>query len=191
MLITSTIPQRNYELIGVRIGLILATEFPGQSTTVNIPVWHERLIQFGADELPAVNISFSGSQHDEHYPTIKRATNTYNIDIHVSAAHTDTQEADKEAAIYAQKIAGIIDYILSSPHYLRLGYEPGVISSRWISEIKMGRMSQGDAMHSIACRIVYNVIAYEVTDEIGGTLIEEVHLSATLDETDLGYKFKL
>jgi hypothetical protein len=192
MPITETISERNFELVGQAIGAILATEYPNQTTTENLVVWNERVSGFGNEELPAVNVSYANSRFENHSVISKIGENQYYVDIHTNAVNADGTEADETAARLAQRIAGITEYILSHPLYVRLGFDPGVVTHRLVTDIMIAKpKGESDALSTVIARVIVNVGANEDVNDIQGTTIEEIHTQVKLNETEKGFRFEI
>jgi hypothetical protein len=191
MEITHQISARNFELIRDRIGEILTTELAGQTYTAGIIVWSERKIPFTLAELPAINVSYDNSGFDNKNVSYKRGENRYFIDIHVAEPSTDAAKGDILASKKAQRIAGIIDYILEFPIYDTLGFTPGFIAGLIVESINLSDMLKEDANHNLVCRLQFKVVAGENTDQIQPTTAEGYTTQVKLSETDYGHKYIL
>lgn len=189
--ISIQIPQRNFELIRDNIGSILILELSDQDYTNEVSVWRERNTPFDIIDLPAVNISFDSNSNLAQTTSSKRNENTYFIDVTVNSKHSDITKGDVEANLKCQRICGIIDYILSCPEYQFLDFEIGLIESRWISDINIGRLQNQDSRHTVTGRITFKVRAREDVNKISGTQIKILGSQVKLDLTDKGYKFEL
>ena len=195
--ITSQISIQNFEAIRDQIAAILTIELPGQTPTANVGVWSERFIPFDKAELPAVNISYDSTPYSEENrnPKTRTGNNTYFIDVHVFSDHTGNTKAKKGDTIaskLAQRISGIVAYILSSAEYYLLDFEPGIVQSKWISEIRTGRFQQaGDTQHNTVVRITFIVKANENVGDLTGVTSELISSKVNINETDEGHKFEL
>jgi len=190
--IIGQIPVQNFELIRDKIAVILALEIPVQTAASSIKaVWLERFIPFDLEELPAINISYDNTPYDRHDPKSRHGENQYYIDVIVNAKHSVTEKADIKASKLVQRIAGIVCYILSSAEYYTLDFNPGLIQSKWVSDLKIGKLSEGDALHTIVARIIFKVRANEIVGDLTGVLGEIFTTQIKLDETDKGYFIKI
>jgi hypothetical protein len=188
------IPQRNFEIIRDGIGALLAFELADQAVTANVGVWRERMIAFDQKELPAVNVGFDNNNFDNQNAISKIGTMQFFIDVMANekhVGHEKEEQGDLLANITCQRIAGIIDYILSSTEYYTLGFAPGLIRSRWVSSINMGKLSEQDTKHSTVCRLTFNVIANEEVNPVAATPLSILGTQVKLNETDEGYKFEI
>lgn len=192
--ITDQIPEQNFEIIRDQIGAILTLELAAQDVTQDIKVWTERFISFNQSELPAINVSFDNVPYDNHNPKTRTGENEYFIDIYTKAKHegnSKDEKGDVIASRLAQRIAGIVAYILSSAEYYYLDFEPGLIQSRWISEIKVGKLQEQDAVHTIVSRVTFKVKANENVGDLTGVAGLIATSQVKLDQTEKGYLFKI
>jgi hypothetical protein len=189
--IDGQIPQQNFELIRDQIASILALELSAQTVATNLKTWIERIIPFGLEELPAINIYYQSTPYDNHTPVSRRGINKYIIDIHVNAKHTDADEADKLAAINVQRFAGIVMYILSCGEWYDLGFGPGTIASRWVESCTIGRVEQKDALHTVVAQIAFNVLSTESVGDLTGLVLSVVSTQVKIDETEKGFLVEL
>ena len=190
-LITIQIPAQNFEVIRNSIGTLLAEELASQTAANDVTVWENRFIAFDNSELPAINVSYDNTPYDNHNAQSRRGVNKYYIDVIVSAKHSSTQKADYRSSLLCQKIAGIVAYILSSAEYHTLGLTTGLIQSRWVESLQMGKLAEQDSLHTIVCRVTFNVIAREDVGNLTGTPLEIISSQVKLNETEKGYKFEL
>jgi len=188
--ITIQIPEQNFELIRNKLGVILTDELSAQTVATDIDVWLERIIPFDHTELPAINVSWDNVSYDNHNPKTRRGENQYFIDIHINKPHTDSEKGDIAASKFAQRIAGIVAYILSSAEYRTLDFDPGLINSRWVNDISIGRIQDQDALHTVVARITLKVIADETVGDLTGVAGEIFTSEFKLDETDKGFLIK-
>ncbi len=189
--ITYEIDQLNFEKIRENIGQILADELSYQDYTYNlgVTVWNERFIQFDGNEMPAINVAFNKADYEDYTQTARQAVNEYYIDVHANAPHTDTEQGDTRASLMCKRIAGIVSYILMSQEHRLLGFEPGIIQTKWIESMEMGKLSDNDTIHTVVCRIYFKVRANEIVQEIPPVTGEKYTTQIKLGETDKGYYF--
>lgn len=185
--INGQIPEQNFELIREKLKEILIEELASQTYTTDVTVYSERFIPFDKTELPAVNISFDNVPYDSHNQKSRHGENQYFIDIHVSKIHTATGQGDVEAAKKVQRISGIIAYILSSPEYRFLDFETGIIQSRWIESMAIGRLQDQDALHTIVSRITLKVRASEIVGNLTGVDGGIYSSQFKIENTDKGH----
>jgi len=190
--ITGQIPEQNFEKIRDRIGLILSTELAAQTVASDIKkVWIERSIPFDKTELPAINVVWDNASYDSHNPKDRRGENQYFIDIQYEFTHTSTEKGDIAGSKKAQRIAGIIAYILSSGEYYTLDYDPGLIQSRWIADLKIGRISEGDALHNVVARVSFKVVANEEVGNLSGVAGKIFTSQFKINESEKGFYLEI
>ena len=185
--ILTQIPEQNFELIRDKIKDILTDELDGQTYTQDVSVFSERFIPFDKTELPAINVSFDSVPYDRHDQKSRHGENQYYIDIVVNKVHTETEQGDVQASLKLQRITGIIAYILSSPEYRFLDFDPGTVQSRWVEGINIGRLQDQDALHTIVSRITFKVRASESVGSLTGVAGEVYSSQVKLDNTDKGH----
>lgn len=187
--ITTQIPASNFELIRDRIGEIITLELSGQTfaTALGVNVWQERSIPFNAEELPAVSVSYGTSDFSNQNALSALTDNEFYIDIHASSPHQSSISGDEKAAKDVVRLAGIIWHIISAQEYRTLGFAPGVIGHRSISNIRIGRLSNQDALHTIAARVTVKVNSIESVNQVVGVEGSIFTTQVKLNTTDKGY----
>ena len=190
-IITSQITERNYELIRDRIGTILTEELAAQTVASSVGVWCERKLAFQPEELPAINVSCDSSNFDSKHSGYKSSDIKYSIDVHTDEASTDSGTGDIIGSKLAQRIAGIIDYILEFPAFDNLLFTPGFIGTTIIESITTGSINQGDANHNTVVRLQFKVEASETTEQMQPTTAEGYTTQVKLSTTDFGHKYIL
>lgn len=194
--ILGQIPQQNFEIIRDQIGAILTLELADQTDAGadEFEVWSERVVNWNNEEKKVINVTFDNAPYDNHNPKSRTGENQYFIDVIALAQHegdAKTEKGDVLASLLVQRIAGVIAYILSSPEYYYLDFQPGLIQSRWVSEIKTGKLQEQDATHRQVCRVTFKVKANELVGDLTGvqTLISSSQVK--LDDTDKGHKYEI
>jgi hypothetical protein len=188
-LITEQIPPRNFELIRDAISVILAFELPDQTVTEDVSVFRERMISLDKTNLPAVEVNFNSGDFDNQYPDTKRGEFEFFIDVHVNSAHTEGVSGDEASRLRCERIAGVVDYILSSQQYYYLGLTGRFINSKAVTSIAVGKLTDGDAMHTVTGRLTLIVRASEFVQGIEGTKLLEIASQVKIDDTDEGHLF--
>jgi hypothetical protein len=190
--ITYQIGQQNFELIRDNIGQILADELANQTYANNlgVKVWNERFIQFDTTELPAINVAYSDTSYEDYSPTAQQGLNTYHIDIHASASHSDSEKGDEAASVKVKRLAGIVRYILMSMENRFLGFSPGVIQTRRVDTIEIGKIADQDTAHTVVIRVVFRVRANETIQKVDPTTQNFTFVEVKLNETDKGYLYE-
>jgi len=187
MKLTNPIPYHNFELIRDRICLILATEYCGQNETKNVKVWRERSIPFDLTELPAVNVAFDRVTFEPTNPKAQTGDLQFYIDIHVREKHAINENGDTLSSITAQRIAGITRYILMSPEYYLLDFDPGTVFYRFIDSIVTGKANVDDSQHVIVNRVSFKVKANEFVNDLVPVTAEMFSTQIKLEETNKGH----
>ena len=189
--ITIQIQPQNFELIRDRIGEILTLELADQAYSNNVSVWKERIIPFNHNELPAVNVAYDNTPYETKTPITQTGINEYYIDIHVNAKHSASEQGDVLASLKAQRLAGIIAYILRAPEYITLDFNPGVIHRTEVSDIKIGKLANQDSIHTVVARLIFKATANEDVKDIEGVDGEIYSTQIKINETEKGHKFEL
>lgn len=192
------IPSQKFELILDRIGIILTEELARQFIIIPNPlfqadVWKERFIAFDKTELPAINLFYENSEFNENTPITSKGEIKYNIELVVSAKHTDSERADTAASLKCHKLLGVIRYILENPNYLRLDFpvSPAFIAGTNVESIRMSEPSDKDGIQSIGGQIVFNIRVEEYNGEIQPVTAEGYTTQVKLNNTEKGYKFEI
>lgn len=187
--ILGQIQPRNFEVIRQRIGEILAFELVDQEYTKNVTVWNDRSIAFDKVELPAVNVVYEGTGYNNQNAKSKASENSFSILVYVQNESTDTDDGDKLSSHQAQRIAGIIDFILTSPEYTRLDFAPGIIASKQVESIDIGKASNGDSLNTIVAILKFKVNSIETVNDLFGIAGEVYSTKITIEETNKGHYF--
>lgn len=195
--INYTIPTQVFETIRDRIGLIITTELAKQyqltsNTLFNAVVWVERFIAFDETEIPAVNIQFNRSRFTTKNHVAQTAELEYFIDVHLSATDSSSARGDVTATTKLHKLLGAIRYILSSAEYVTLGFTPGTVQRKEVTEIAIAPPTNPtDSAHLIMGRVSFTVQANEVVKQLEGYAVSEINSVAKLEYTEKGYKLKI
>ena len=193
--ISEAIAERAFEKIRVRIGEVLASELISQSSLkadpeLNVKVWWERFVPFAQTEVPAVNIYLAEADFNNETVRNKTGEYSFNIDMYYKADATQAERADKLAMLKLQKLAGVVDGILSNGAYITLGFVPPFISSASVTGFKIGQPTDTkDANSVVMARMSYVVKVRESNKPIIAELIEGYDTTVRLYETELGYFF--
>jgi hypothetical protein len=192
--INTIIPERNFELIRDRVAQILTVELSEQlaltgNDLFSAIVWKERFIAFDKSDMPAINVYFVNSSHDNFTVQSGNATNSINIDFYVSGKHVDGIDGDKNASLDLQKLIGVCSYILQHPFYYKLDFDGGFIRNRQISDIIIAQPKEKDARHIANGRIVFKVIAGENYGSLEAIEASGYDTKVQLEETDKGFYY--
>jgi len=180
-LITSLIPQQNFESVRNAIGAILAVEMANQYTlyegTSPAPAFPypninkcyvERIVPYDLKELPAINVSVDSAEWSYQSIVKRDGVVTFNIDIDVSSTGAPSSMSGNQFSGYLmQKIAGLVAAILSNQVYLSgggpvgpLGFPPGFIGYVLIKRLMVMERSElmtDDNLSTVRGRIQVDV----------------------------------
>lgn len=134
-----------YEDIRDRIAEILVLEIPAQGALLSDPditgidkVYIERSVEFSADQLPAVNVITEKVDFGDETTIGKQFTAEYAVDVYGKANTTATNRADETSNKFVQKLAALVDGILSYDGYARLDFPaPNATNPRGVSNRKV------------------------------------------------------
>lgn len=197
-LIDGTIAEQAYEVVRERIGLILATELESQVTAfgnyeADAEVWIERLIPFGNDEMPAINVQLAQGTFDNQTVKQTDGTYTFHIDVHQSAktiGKEKVEQADYLALIKLQRKLGLCRAIISDARYVTLNFARPFIMYRSIKSMNIANRDAQDVTMSVWGRLALEVRVPEVVNLLNLTDLALYETSVKLFETDQGYVFR-
>lgn len=195
-LITTLIPEQNFEQVRDRIGAILALELPNQYTLgdddANAPqkVWVERFIGFGKEELPAVNVCLEKGTFVSH--TVKQTDGEYifNIDCYQSSATIGEDSGDQLATIKLQKLLGLCRAILEQPEYGTLGFAAPSIMRREMETMQIAPQPTQEAINRVMGRLTFRVKVAESAVLKTGEAFAKQLTTITLGLTAKGYQYE-
>jgi hypothetical protein len=194
--INSIIPSRPFELIGERIAQILAIELYYQTAatyddTIDATVYYERSVPFDFTDLPAVNVSFAGTDNSNEKQQHKDSLYEFEIDIYTMAKTNDVDFGDKISTLRCHKLAGIIDFILSHPVYKTLDFPPGLIGGVYVKSLKINDpKGRQDAEMIKMARLQFQVRSFEQTTFQETTEASVYSTQVKIAETDKGYYYE-
>lgn len=194
--ITSIIPESNFEKVRDQIGAVLADEIANQAGLTSDPllqavtIWKDRTIAFDKTELPAINVLYNISTYDDNDPHTSKGDNKYTIEVITNANFTATDRGDTKANLNLQLLFRNIRYILENPNYLTLGFARGFIFSTKIESMRVLEPRQiGDALATISGLVVFSVEMTENNGDMSVTPNATVETKVKIDETDKGFRF--
>ncbi len=196
-LINTLIPPASFEIVRDRITAILAEEILNQHTLFPDPqlagltIYMERIIPFNRGETKSINVRWAGTPYSSRTMVQADGTNTYQIDCYAAAKTNDTEAGDSMAIIRVSKLMRIVRAILLNPKYKTLGYQPGFVMSVNISNIKVDREPEQDAMNFMMGSLLFDVKLPETTELINPPLIAGAETSIELQESDKGYFYEI
>ena len=194
--IDGTIGPAAWEVIGAKIQSILADELPSQAikasdNSLDVRVWRERLIPFGKEEIPAVNVSFGRANLDNQDQTSVRIENTFYIDVYTQFKSDSSTNGDDLSAFLLQKLAGVIRGILEHPVYKTLDIDPPFINRRVFSSLIVGKpSSQQDGINTAMGRFEFMVVATDTNLENAPIPLASNEITVKLGTTELGHLFE-
>lgn len=197
-LIDYTITKRQFELIELRLGQVLADELVYQATEnldtdLNPTIFLERVIPIDKSEVqsqPLINIQMARGSYDNYKNLVKDGTYTFYIDCYAIADSDNANRGDTLARYKVQRLLGVIDAILSNPIYNTLAFDKPSLSRCEVLEILFPDAQEYlNAPHLLMGRLVYSVRVPENIEEITLSTIEEYSSQVKLYSTEQGYLF--
>jgi hypothetical protein len=197
--INQVIQQQAYEVIRAKITEILGVELEQQyimnnaEPILNTEVWMERVIPYGEDELRpcAVNVLFDSGSFQNESTTNTNGVYSYFIEVYSIASSSESRDGDELARYQASRLAGVIRQILMASQYKTLGFNPGIIRNRRVSNVSLFRLEQdtipNDANRVCVARITLEVTANENELTEFGRELQGTDTLALLSCTDRGY----
>lgn len=185
----------SYEIIRERLAEILYTELLNQydytgDDEVNIPrIWIERLVDFNASELPAINVQVVKVDLDNHSQLGSDGTGQYWIDIHTKASKRGIEDGGYLAQKHMQKLAGICRQIIEHSNYKTLAFEAPFIMNRRVLEIRFVTNKTEDTLSIATGRLLVSVRAPEVNGVFVPRNIAEWVTVVKLHDSEAGYKW--
>jgi len=195
-IITEIIPRQNFEIVGDKIGEILAVELANQKTLQSLPenqkIFRERITPVDKTEEVVVNVLFDSFNNSYNTQSDVQARTNYFIDIYASGKAKGLTPGDEVVALKMLKYVGLCRYILSSHKYITLGLAPGSIGGKTVESIQMYEQPNSqDTNYSRMCRINFSVRIMENQALWNGVLLAESLTGVKLELTDKGYQYKL
>ncbi len=200
MAIDEVIPEQGFELIRDAIASILITELASQAILQpdahlieilqNTTVWKERLGNIGAEETFIVLPILFSATYDNQSIQDAEGSNTFFLDCYGRGKQNDSTPEEQVAAIDLQRLIGIIRNIFEHPLYIRLGFEPGFVTSSHITSIQRTQIEkQEDGANMTMYRITMLVKASEVTSGIPGIPLDQSYTSVLINDTNKGLEY--
>jgi hypothetical protein len=190
--LTGIIPQQAFEVIRDRLGAILSDELNNQfvltgNADFDLEVWIERFIPFDKEELPAINVSFSGGPYAGHTVKQSEGTYTYFVDVHTKAKTTEDDKGDALATTKLHRLLGMCRSILENPSYKNLGFVAPYISNRHIERIDIADPGKQDAISERMGRLSVSVRVVETTELIDPPPLVSNLTTIKMSTTEKGY----
>lgn len=202
--VENPIPQQGFERIRDRIAEILLCEIANQATLQvgviqqilqNFNLFSERWVPLGKEELFSAELFYFSSDYGSSDPRSRRASNVYYIDCKGRGLYSDIgggliQDGDEQSAINTQRVVGIITSILEHPAWECLGFPaPFISSTRVVSVKRTEERETQDANSVLMYRIIFEVDANEVNQELGARDLFESDTTVRIDLTEQGFKY--
>ena len=189
------LPQK-FEQIRDQIALIIATELANQATLqgeaiFNAVVWTERFIPTDSTETPQIVVNYDSANFSDETPESNLAEHEYQIDILTQGTRqAGDAGGDKDSALKAQRLAGVVFAILQSPYYVVLGFPLNFgIRNRQVTNLQVANSgSKQDVKHTYVARLTLSVKVAEEVFPIAVSPAEGYDSQALIEETDEGYK---
>jgi hypothetical protein len=193
--ITTLLPQQNFELIRDRIGAILSDELSNQSmlhgnnADINPTVFIERTVAFNHSEMPALNVMLARGTYDGQ--TVKQSDGTYlfNVDVYHKSKSSSGKKGDSEAVFKLHRLLGLVRAILEHELYKTLGFTPPFIMSRKVLDLTVADPESTDAGSTAMGRVVFQVKVIENNPASVPSLIAGYDTEVKLELTDKGFMY--
>jgi len=148
-LLPGVLNQSFYEDIRDKIAQILVLEIPAQGVLLEDSaiagidkVYVERSIAFSEETLPALNVVFEKIDFENETSVDVNFSAEYSVQVYGSVKSTATQRGDEKSSKFVQKLAALVQGILSYGGYNRLGFDvpsandPNGVSNRKVQGIQ-------------------------------------------------------
>lgn len=193
--IVKPISSREWELIRDRVGLILAQELATQAqldyddSIFTLPdVFIERYTPFNHTELPAVNVMVADGSYTQETQQTQDGTWTIYIDAYQKGKDADGQRGDNLAMVKLHRLVGMMQAILMDSRFKTLLFEPGSISNRRVTSIKMADPTKAmEASNSVMARIELEVRVSDNVELVDAIPLADYATIAKMSDTGLGY----
>jgi hypothetical protein len=192
-LLTEIIPKQNFEVVRDLIGAILAVEVSNQfaltgKAELNAKVYCERTIPFAYNNLPAINVMFSGGTYDLQTQQKTDGTYKYFIDCYTSAQTEGTLDGDKLALTRLHSLLGICRAILEAPVYKRLGLAAPSIERAFASGIDIAQPENDqDATSTVFGRLTFEVRVPETVELQKAVTLAGFDTAVSINVSSEGY----
>jgi hypothetical protein len=193
--ITTAIGEQAFELIRARIAEILADELPNQAslnsdTELNATVFIERLARPEPKETPLVNVSLLKGRYNNQDQTKADGVFDFSVDAYTKskgdAGSDSDKRADSKAIFKLQRLLGVCRSILNDSRYKTLGFAPGFIGWRQVTDIEISPDTIG-AESLVMGRIIISVRAIDKGTDLSPLLIKGYDTYVKLNLSDSGY----
>jgi len=194
-LIDFVIPDRDFEVIRDRVGLILAAELLNQAAiTYNdlflAPVYVQRSKPVMPDECPLINVSIDTGSYSNN--TVIDSSGQYQIyiDVFTIGSSDEASRGDTVASFDCQKLAGKAMGVISNPVYTTLNFPRPFIENSEITGFENGTIERGESTNLSMVRITLSVKSGQA--EIGqqGVVLADAITTVKISLTANGYKYE-
>jgi hypothetical protein len=195
--ITEIIQEQAFEKVANKIAEILTTEIAYQQDKQDfedtVEVFLERIEPFDKNEDVMVSVAFREAKYEGYTTSATQGEYVYFVDLFCSGYGERESEPSIVAKNKLMRYLGIIRYVLSSPKYLTLGFEPGLIGGKYIKLITLdtdysnfGNHSNYDGSYIRFARIIFLVRVQENNERWNAIPLQGNNTNITYDDTALG-----
>jgi len=193
-LINSEITPRSYEIIRDQLAAIVTSELVQQAAITYddlflAPVYLQRAKNISVEECPLINIAVDSGKYDNQTVIDSDGEFTFFIDVFTTSTYTTTKRGDELSSKEAQRLAGVIQGILSNPQYVTLGFARPFIMRSKVVGFEPGTITKDESTNLAVVRITLSVKAIQI--ELVQQPISEFEISTQvfLYETEQGYLY--
>ncbi|PXX26277.1 hypothetical protein C7967_11539 [Thalassospira sp. 11-3] len=195
-IITEIIPQQGFELVGERIGAVLALELANQKALQSLPdgleVFRERITPYDKSEDVMVNVLLNNITFSNFTESNAEGGTVYYVDIYTTGIASPGKTGGQTAAALLQRYLGMARYILQSTKYKTLDFAPGTIAGTYVENIQIYDIEDNqDAANVKMGRLTFRVRIYEGQNLWEGVDMGPLATMVKLQETEKGYKYEL
>jgi hypothetical protein len=139
-LLNYDIPESNLEAIRDQIAIIAKAELDNQATRqtnddLSGKVFIERFTPFNKSEGTCMNVYIDRGNFTQQTQVTQRGEFNFFIDIFTWDTQTDSEEGGYRSARKLHRIAGLLLNIFQSPVFNTLGFDPGIIYNRTVTNM--------------------------------------------------------
>ncbi len=199
--LTYLIQSANFETVRNQIASILKLELDNQALlrgtgTPVVPnhdytaeIYIERFTPVDKSEGNVIVVTVENCRFSQQTPVSQSNEVIYNIDVYCNGLETSDIEGYNDSSVRLQRLCGLIDHILMSPHYDRLGLANGIIEHREVSQIRFARVNdEQDSVYSRMARVDTLVKMNENQSGIEPVIASGYDTIIKIELTELGYK---
>ena len=196
--LTEIIPEQGFELVRDVIVTIVKEELDKQAVLIGSPgneyisseVYRERIIPFQNSESHIVNVKFANAEYDSKSIEEAHGTNTYFIDVYMSAKTEGTEDADSLANVRLHRLLGMIRAIFANPVYRLLGLPRPSITRSGVQSLNIAETEvKQDMTTTVQGRVVLSVEFSETTQLLEAITLVNATSIGKIGESEKGYKY--